>query len=88
MTDPLNSPVGLIHPPGHQPRKTGRNPGHRQRIKILGTTCITLDTRHKLYPPPGAEAHPDYHLVTTHRAAHWPAEVLRAAHRPVPGSLT
>jgi hypothetical protein len=76
MTDPLNSPVGLVYPPGRRPGKTGRNPDHRQWITIPGTTGCTVDTLHELYAPPGAEAHPDCHLVTTDRAAQWPVEDL------------
>jgi hypothetical protein len=86
MTDPLNSPAGPVHPLGRQPRKAGRNPGHRQWTKILGTTGFTVDTLHELYAPPGAEAQPYYYLVTTHWAAQWPVEDLWAAHLPVPGA--
>ena len=75
MTDPLNSPAGLVYPPGRQP----------QWIKILGTTGFTVDTLHELYAPPGAKAQPDS-LVTAHWAAQWPAEDLWAAHLPVPGA--
>jgi hypothetical protein len=73
MTDPLNSPAGLVYPPGRQPQWT----------KILGRTGFTVDTLHELCAPPGAEAHPDHHWT-----AQWPAVDLWAAHLPVSRSIT
>jgi hypothetical protein len=73
MTDPLNSPAGLVYPPGRQP----------QWIKTLGATGLTVDALHELNAPPGAEAHPDHHWT-----APCPAEDLSAAHLPVSRSIT
>lgn len=58
------------------------HPGHGEWIRLLRAAGFVVDALHELHPPPEADTHEHYDIVTAEWARQWPAEDLWLAHRP------